>query len=59
MWMCIQPVNDFEKYKTTQMLTDYLRKTGIDGISYRSYFDRKGINYTFFNSYHKFHIEVC
>ena len=47
------PVIDIKKYKATQFLSDYLRKTGIDGICYQSYFDNKGINYVIFNSFHE------
>lgn len=53
MFMFTRPVNDSSEYKATQLLTDYLRKTGIDGICYRSYFDAKGVNYTIFNSDHR------
>ena len=45
-------MNELEYY-TTQYLTDYIRKTGVDGISYRSYYDETGINYTIFNSDHR------
>ena len=54
MFLYTRPVNDLKEYKATQFLTDYLRKTGIDGICYRSYFDAKGINYTIFNSDHRY-----
>ena len=37
-------------YRATQIITDHIRKTGIDGIAYRSLFDEKGVNYTIFNS---------
>lgn len=37
-------------YSLSQILSDYLRKTGIDGIAYRSFFTN-GINYTIYNSF--------
>ena len=47
------PISNDSQYRTSQILTDYIRKTGIDGIAYRSYFSEKGINYTLFNSDHR------
>lgn len=50
----ITPVQNNEEYKIyriTQILTDHIRKTGVDGISYGSYYDRQGVNYTIFNSH--------
>lgn len=47
------PISNKEDYAATQILTDYIRKSGIDGIAYRSFYDKKGINYTFFNSSRK------
>lgn len=44
------PVEDSAEYKATQILTDHIRKMGVDGISYKSFYDEFGINYTFFNS---------
>ncbi len=38
------------QYKATQVITDHIRKSGIDGISYRSSFQTSGVNYTIFNS---------
>lgn len=51
MMSYFKPVNNPNEYKATQVLTDYLRKSGIDGISYRSHYEQKGINYTIFNSH--------
>lgn len=39
-----------EDYLITQVISDYLRKTGIDGIAYRSFKTDKA-NYTIFNSH--------
>lgn len=44
------PVIDPFEYKATQIITEHIRKTGVDGVSYRSFFDAKGTNYTIFNS---------
>lgn len=43
------PNTNPEIYKVTQNITDYIRKSGIDGIGYRSFFVKSGINYTIFN----------
>lgn len=53
-----QKVNEKNKddYKITQILTDYIRKTGIDGIAYYSSCDKGKKNYTIFNS-HKSYIK--
>jgi len=53
MFMYFMPVTNEKDYFASQYLTDYIRKTGIDGISYRSYYDETGINYTIFNSDHR------
>ena len=45
-----QPAISNEYYVVTQVITDYIRKNGIDGIAYKSFCSDKGINYTFFNS---------
>lgn len=45
-----QPAISNEYYVVTQVITDYIRKNGIDGIAYKSFYSDKGINYTFFNS---------
>ena len=47
------PVTDSDEYKITQIITDHIRKSGIDGIVYKSFFDEKGKNYTVFNSNRK------
>lgn len=44
------PVSNDADYYASQYLSDYIRKSGIDGISYSSYYDEGGINYTIFNS---------
>lgn len=44
------PVSDTSEYLATQIITDHIRKTGIDGIAYKSFYDMKGTNYTIFNS---------
>ena len=53
MFMYSKPVSSEKQYKATQIITDYIRKTGIDGISYRSFYNSTGINYTIFNSDHR------
>lgn len=45
-------------YRATQLISDYLRKTGIDGIKYKSFLSLGGYNYTIFNSYPK-NIKFC
>lgn len=47
-----KPVIDKNEYRVTQILSDYLRKTGIDGIAYRSFYTGKA-NYTIFNCHSK------
>lgn len=44
------PVNNVTEYLATQVITDHIRKSGVDGIAYRSFYDKNGINYTIFNS---------
>ena len=46
------PVSDKDKsnYKATQIITDHIRKSGVDGIAYKSAFHNAGTNYTIFNS---------
>ena len=46
--------NEKQIYQITQIITDHIRKSGIDGIAYRSYYNRTGINFTFFNSHHNY-----
>ena len=48
-----EPVCNPDEYIATQVITDHIRKTGIDGISYKSAYNKEGINYTFFNSNRK------
>jgi hypothetical protein len=43
-----QPVSQKEGYRVTQILSDYIRKMGFDGIIYRSFFTMSN-NYTIFN----------
>jgi hypothetical protein len=43
-----QPASSKEDYKVTQIISDYIRKMGFDGIIYRSFFTMKN-NYTIFN----------
>ncbi len=45
-----QPVRGENAYRATQIIADYLRKTGIDGIKYKSFLTPEGANYTIFNS---------
>ena len=52
------PVRKENEYRITQVISDYLRKTGIDGIAYKSFLVPGGINYTIFNSYPK-RIRFC
>ena len=58
MGMYCVPVSNDNEYYATQYLSDYVRKTGIDGISYSSYYDEKGVNYTIFNSDHR-RVKFC
>lgn len=46
-----EPVKDNRSYRVTQIISDYLRKTGIDGVAYRSSLSPGGVNYTIFNSH--------
>ncbi len=46
---------DSKIYRFTQIISDYLRKTGIDGLAYKSFYTGK-TNYTIFNS-HKSNIK--
>lgn len=58
MFRFCEPVKDKSDYRATQIIADYLRKTGIDGIAYKSYQTPGGCNYTFFNS-HPSKIKFC
>ena len=53
-----QPVRGENAYRATQVIADYLRKTGIDGIKYKSFLTPRGSNYTIFNC-HPSAIEFC
>lgn len=53
-----EPVNGKNAYRVTQIISDYLRKTGIDGIKYRSFLSLGGFNFTIFNS-HPSNIKFC
>ncbi len=44
-----QPVQGKNSYRATQIISDYIRKTGIDGIMYKSFLSPGGVNYTIFN----------
>lgn len=46
-----EPVKDNRSYRATQIVSDYLRKTGIDGVAYRSSLSPEGVNYTIFNNH--------
>lgn len=48
-----EPVRGENAYKATQIIADYLRKTGIDGIAYKSFLSPGGINFTIFNCHPK------
>ena len=52
------PVSNSKEYKATQIISDYLRKTGIDGIAYKSFLSPGGVNYTIFNC-HPSKIKFC
>lgn len=56
MFSFMKPVGTKDKdiYKVTQFISDYFRKNGIAGISYRSAYNDDGINYTLFYSSDKF-----
>lgn len=51
-----QSVNSSNKevYKVTQIITDYIRKAGIDGVLYCSSYNFGKKNYTIFNSHHSY-----
>ena len=53
MFQYSKPVGEKGRYKVTQIISDYLRKTGIDGVAYNSFYCPSGVNYTFFNSHPK------
>ena len=45
-----EPVHDEKEYLATQVITDHIRKTGLDGVAYKSFYSKDGVNYTIFNS---------
>ena len=45
-----EPIHNDSDYKATQIITDHIRKSGVDGIAYRSNYHTGGVNYTIFNS---------
>ena len=53
-----EPVRGENAYRATQIISDYLRKTGVDGIKYRSFLSPGGCNFTIFNS-HPSYIKFC
>ena len=48
------PVSSDEQYLVSQFLSDYIRKAGYDGISYKSFYSKEGVNYTIFNSHRSY-----
>lgn len=58
MFRFTQPVRGENAYRATQIIADYLRKTGIDGIKYKSFLTPGGANYTIFNC-HPSAIKFC
>ena len=48
MFQFTSPVSVPTKYRASQYIADHIRKSGIDGISYRSMYN-DGINYAIFN----------
>lgn len=51
MMQYTKPVKNKKVYRATQMISDYIRKTGIDGIAYKSFLTPGGVNYTIFNGH--------
>ena len=58
MFRFFEPVRGENAYHATQIISDYLRKTGVDGIKYRSFLSPGGCNFTIFNS-HPENIKFC
>lgn len=58
MFRYCEPVRGDNAYRATQLISDYLRKTGIDGIRYKSFLSPGGFNFTIFNS-HPDNIKFC
>lgn len=52
MFQYTKPITNPEEYKITQFISDYIRKAGFDGVSYRSFYTGK-TNYTIFNCHKK------
>ena len=52
MQLFASPVTSIEEYTITQLISNQIRKAGLDGICYRSAFSGKR-NYTIFNSHPK------
>lgn len=47
-----KPINEETKYKATQILSEYVRNKGFDGVAYVSY-HTSSMNYTIFSTDHK------
>lgn len=45
----VEPYRDNDSYRLTQLVSDEIRKMGVDGICYKSFYTKEGINYTIFN----------
>lgn len=58
MFRYSMPVTDSADYRASQVISDYLRKTGVDGIKYRRFLSLGGCNYTIFNC-HRSKIKFC
>lgn len=52
MFRYTEPARGENTYRATQIISDYLRKTGVDGVAYSSFLVPKGVNYTIFNCHH-------
>lgn len=50
MQYCV-PIKDNSEYRATQLVSEYIRKTGVDGIAYKSFLSPGGVNYTIFHSH--------
>ena len=48
------PATTNEQYMISQFVSDYIRKAGFDGVVYKSFYSKDGINYTIFNSHHSY-----
>lgn len=47
-----EPVRGEHVYRVTQIISDYLRKTGVDGIKYRSFYLQVGVILQFLTATH-------